>query len=115
MRVAGCFGTDGEYHDYFVFDLSSVDVHITSASLSIGNSTTGFGGPQPASYTNWDVSTPIAALEASQSGATGIWSDLAGGVNYASTLVGPGDNGAQVFIALDAAAVAAINADAGGQ
>jgi PEP-CTERM motif len=112
--VAGCNGTDGEYHDYFVFDLSTVSVPITSASLSIGNNTGGFGGV-PATYTNWDVSTAIATLEASQSGATGIWADLASGVNYASTGVGFADNGMQVAITLDAAAVAAINADAGGQ
>jgi large repetitive protein len=112
--VSGCNGTDGEFNDYFVFDLSSVGIPITSASLSIGNSTTGFGGA-PATYTNWDVSTGIATLEASQSGATGIWSDLASGVNYASTGVGSADNGTQVFIALDAAAIAAINADVGGQ
>ncbi|HEY5290442.1 MAG TPA: PEPxxWA-CTERM sorting domain-containing protein [Caulobacteraceae bacterium] len=104
---------DGEYRDYFVFDLSNVDVPITSASLSIGNPSNGFGG-SPADYTSWDVTTALASLT-SGGGGLAAYGDLGSGVMYASTAVGAGDNGTQVSIVLDSAAITALNADLGSQ
>ena len=124
---ATCDGGDGKtlYNDFFVFDLSGVKGPITSAVLSIANPSAadnldppfpsdGFGGV-PTTYSNWDVSTPIATLIADATGATGIYADLGSGVRYGSRGVGPATDGIQVNVALDAAALAALQSDEGGQ
>ncbi len=108
--VSGCNGTDGEYRDYFVFDLSGVSGPITSASLSLGNGSTGFNG-SPATYTSWDVTTSVGELE---TGSLAAYADLGSGAQYASTAVGFSDNGTQVGITLDGAALSALNAAEGG-
>jgi hypothetical protein len=108
--VSGCNGTDGEYRDYLVFDLSGVSGPITSATLSLWNPSNGFNG-DPATYTNWDVTTSLGELE---SGSLAAYADLGSGIQYASTAVGLFDNGTQVGITLDGAAVAALNAAEGG-
>jgi hypothetical protein len=108
--VAGCNGTDGEYRDFFAFDLSNVNVPITSASLSLGNPSNGFNG-DPATYTNWDVTDSLSQLEA---GGLAAYADLGSGIEDAATAVGAFDNGTQVSITLDAATVAALNKAEGG-
>jgi hypothetical protein len=117
-------GTDltPNFHDFFVFDLSNVTGPITSAVLSVGNSSVGYfdsnSNSSTAVYTNWQVGTSIASLEANNSaGATGvsIYDDLANGNFYGATTVGYADNGNQVNITLDAAAISDLFASEGHQ
>lgn len=114
----GACGGAAAYNDFFVFDLSGVSGPITSAQLSIGNPGApypGYSGAASATYSNYDVTTPIATLEAGNTGATGIYNDLGSGVLYAATGVSTADNGTQVLINLDADALTALNAAEGGQ
>jgi hypothetical protein len=120
--LAGTIGTS-VFHDYFVFDLSNVTTPITSATLSISNPPTGYAdsnsSTSTAIYDNWQVGTPIATLESDQSGATGIYTDLADGSLYGSTTVGYADNGPgsglQVNIVLSSLALSDLNASEGSQ
>lgn len=124
---ATCDGGDGVtlHNDFFVFDLSGVTGPITSASLSIANpsaadnidppfASDGFGGV-PTTYTTWDVTTSIAALTADATSATGTYADLGSGIFYGSTPADASTNGTQVTVALDGAALAAIQGAEGGQ
>jgi hypothetical protein len=123
---ATCDGGDGVtlHNNFFVFDLSGVSGPITSASLSLANPSAadnidppfpsdGFGGA-PTTYSTWDVSTAIAALEADNAGATGIYADLGSGVFYGTTPANASTNGTQVIVNLDGAALAELNRDEGG-
>jgi hypothetical protein len=112
--IAGSIGSRF-FHDFFVFDLTSVTGPITSATLSIFNSTSGYNGSGGDVYSNWDVTTPITSLEAFNVGATSIYGDLASGVFYGSVVLNPGVNGTSVLVSLDAAALAALNGSVGHQ
>jgi hypothetical protein len=116
--ISGSIGNT--YHNYFVFGPISIPAgqSIVSAQLSLSNPTTpnaGYSGPDGGlTYSNFDVSTAIATLEASQTGRTDIFNDLGSGVNFGNTQVGPGNNtSGVVLVNLDAAAIAALNAAAG--
>jgi hypothetical protein len=105
-----------DHHDFFVFNLAGVTAGITSATLSIGNASNGYMSDSPfLTYSMFDVSTPIGTLIATQSGRTDIFADLGSGTVYASRTVSAADDGTQVLITLDAAAIAAINASIGSQ
>jgi hypothetical protein len=105
------------YHDYFVFDLSSVAGPITSAQLSLYNpgNPPGYKGAASAVYTNYDVLIDIPDLVSEELGAGSIYADLGSGVVYASTKVSAANNGTQVLINLNGNAVASLNAAGGGQ
>jgi len=111
-----------QYRDYFVFDMSSVTQTITGATLRLynpglanGDSGNGYVGVDPnETYTVFDVSTPLAALQATGSGQIGIFNDLGTGLSFGSATVSPADNGQVVSISLNSAAIAALNAAAGG-
>jgi hypothetical protein len=100
------------YNDFFVYFIPAAGGIYVSATLNLWNPTFGWYSDSYASvvYSNWDVTTPISTLEATNSGAVGIFDDLDSGVFYASTLVGSWDDGTYVNIPLDAAALASINA-----
>jgi hypothetical protein len=108
-----------DHNDFFVFDLSDITGTITAAQLSIGNAAvTGYTAGIPAGISvlsMYDVSTPVAALEATGSGMIGIFNDLGSGMLYALQTVSAADDGTQVLIPLDAAAVTALNSAEGGQ
>jgi PEP-CTERM motif-containing protein len=63
-------------------------------------------------YQLWDVTTPVALVQADNSGAISIYNDLGSGTLYGSVVVTPGEQGTQILINLDAAAIASINAAA---
>jgi hypothetical protein len=107
-----CNGNNLDLHDFFVFDLSTVTFVITSASLSIGSpNTNGYISPNPSlSISFFDVTTPINSLIASQAAAVATYNDLGSGVLYGTRSVDATTNGTQVVTALNAAAVAALNA-----
>jgi hypothetical protein len=70
----------------------------------------------PAVYSTWDVTTPIADLEADHPNAnpdSTIMNDLGSGVFYGSTLVGSFSNNTQVTFSLNSDAVSALNAAEG--
>jgi hypothetical protein len=108
-----CNGDDLDRHDFFVFNLGNITGTVLSASLSIGNPSDGYINPAPsATYTSWDVTTSIADLGVTS--GIGIYDDLGSGTQYASTQVSAADNGTQVQIDLNPAAIAAIQAAEGG-
>ena len=113
----GTCGGVGGYNDFFVFDLSGVKGPITSAQLSMFNPSIypGYSGKPSSTYTNFDVSTAIGTLIADASGATGIYNDLGTGTAFGSTSVSAADNGTQVIVNLNAAALASLTAGEGGQ
>ena len=103
------------FHDFFVFGLNSVTGTITSAFLSIGNPVGGFDSTDPTDLLSmYDVSTPISTLTASGTGQTGIYADLGSGILYGSQVVSSVDNGTQVLITLNSAAISALNLARGG-
>jgi len=104
------------YNNYFAFDLANLGgQQVSGAILNVGNPAGGYVNPNPtALYSVFDVSTPNGTLTADGSGQIGIYNDLGGGILYGSYLSSAADNGSQILISLDAAAVAAINAAASG-
>ena len=103
------------FNDFFVFSLASVDVPITSATLSLFNPSSGYSSPLPTElYQVGSVSTPIAILTGGGTGQVGIFNDLASGTVYGTTLVSAATDNAQVTIPLDAAAITALNGAEGG-
>jgi hypothetical protein len=105
----GC-GNNSNFHDYFVFNIPT-GVY-TSATLQVFNPADGYRSPNPTeTYNNWDVTTPISEL--GTVAGVGIFNDLGSGIQYAGTVVSAADNGVVVNIVLDAAAINAINGDAG--
>ena len=90
---------------------------VTSVELSAWNPSLypGYAGAPSATYTLYDVTTPIATLNADQSGAVAIYNDLGSGVAFGSVSVSAADNGTQVIVDLNAAGIAAVNANLGGE
>jgi Zn-dependent metalloprotease/methionine-rich copper-binding protein CopC len=113
--VSGIGSTGADHHDYFVFNLASVTQIITGAQLSISNPTNGFTSNEAnETLSFFDVSTTIADLIASGSGATAIFNDLGSGAIFGTKTVSSADNGQQVLIDFNADGVNAINAARGG-
>ena len=109
-------GTSGQVNDYFVFNLASVSQTIASARLSLYNPSNGYESSNSTeTYTNYDVSTPISALEASGSGQTAIFNDLGSGNVLATTTVSAADDGTDVLVNMNSAGVSYLNAARGSQ
>ena len=105
-----------QYRDFFAFNLNAVNVPILSAQLNVFNPSTGYSSPLSSdTYSLFDVSTPISSLEATGGGQTSIFNDLGSGVSYGSQSITTANNGGNVSITLNAAGVAALNSDLGGQ
>lgn len=99
---------------YLTFDLSSVSKPVVAAELRMFNGT--LVSPDAAETINlYDISTPLAEL-ISTSGAASIFDDLGAGVAYgANSEFAPGVDAATIrSFSLNAAALAAINANLGG-
>jgi len=107
----------GDYNDYFTFDLSAglpACGAITGATLSVSNSNGGSGSPRP--YTLYDVSTPAAALDATDPGSAAgiaIFNDLGGGTLFGS-MAPTTVNDTPIVVPFLPAGVAALNAARGG-
>jgi len=111
-----CNGGDDVFNNFFAFNGQT---GVTSATLSVYLPNPGAIYPglsafycncTSLTYQLWDVSTPVATLVADNSGATSIFSDLESGLNFGSVVVTPAEQGTQILITLDAAAIASINA-----
>jgi hypothetical protein len=97
-------------HDYSVFDLSSIRQPITSAELILSNPS--YVSPDSSETFNlYDVSTPVADLEATGSGpSTAVFDDLGSGTILGSTAI---DTFNLPAVALNAAGLAYLNAHRG--
>ncbi len=105
--------TDGDRHNFFVFDLSGVTDNILSATLSLVNPANGYvSGDSSETYDLYDVTTSTATLTAGTAGIAG-YTDLGSGVTYGSYTATAGDNGTTVLITLNSAAIAALDAAGG--
>jgi len=105
------------YHNFFTFDLSNLDVPVTSAELRIARSSfcandtsngdcvapVSFGSVE---YTLWDVTTPYLTLNDNGSANQGIYDDLGSGISYGSILVSDDGTPNPLMITLNAAALA---------
>ena len=105
-----CGGDNLDRRDFFIFDLSTVRDTILSASLNIGNSSSGYystGSSVPLSF--FDVFTSLTDVAASGSGRVDIYNDLGAGSSYGSFNAQASDINTQVLIALNNTAVSALN------
>jgi hypothetical protein len=103
-------------NDFFTFDLTSLTESALSATLHLkryfGGSDT---GETSHTYHLFDVSTDAATLNANTGTSAAIFADLGSGMSYGSFVVSvAGDPDEILAFALNAAAVADINAAAGG-
>ena len=118
VAIAGKTPSIDPIHDYFTFDLSSLNLAgktITSAELIVP-SYLGFSdsGQTAFRYTVYDVSTSPTALNAAQpSGNLGIYNDLASGNSYGAFNV-PLNTVGQLTFSLGGTAFTDIKNSAGG-
>jgi hypothetical protein len=106
-------GTDFfTYRAYFVFDLTTVPGGITSGKLDL--EVEGYFGPASSEpFEVWDYTGSIATLTTSTSDPS-PYIDLGDGASYSSGAISPSDVGSIISITLSPAAIADINAAAGG-
>jgi len=100
--------------NWFVFDLSTIDVEIVALQLRALNPASGFfSGDAVETYVNYDVTTNLTDL-INGLGGVAAYDDLGSGTVYASYDASNSDNATIIVIDLNAAAVADANAAAGG-
>ena len=121
--VAGSVDSD-DHRNFFTFDLSNLGVIVTDAELRIGRSAfcandtsngecvagAPFGSVE---YTLWDVTTDYLTLNANDGTSAAIFNDLGTGITYGSVSVSDDGTPDPVTISLNAAAITAINRNAG--
>lgn len=117
-----CLGDDLARRDFFTFDLSGVTSLVTAATLNIFNPDAtvlpGSGLPVAPGYISDAASLTYSLYEQSASAATienstqdlGIYAGLGSGNLLGSVSVSAADNGRFVNLALDAQAIADLNA-----
>jgi Tol biopolymer transport system component len=105
---------EGEYRNFFTFDLSSLTGQVISARLEITRF--GYGSPDPSETLGlFDVSTDARTLNNNVGVSAAIFEDLGTGTSYGTVEVSRSGEPADVLsVPLNAAAVADINAAAGG-
>ena len=100
--------------NFFIFDLAPVSGTVTAATLRLFNPLGSYTSPDPTeNYDVHHVGTSPASLAAGTAGAAGF-TDLGDGTVYGGHLASALDNGTFINIALNAAAIADINAQLGG-
>jgi large repetitive protein len=106
-------GFDGDFHNFFVFDLSEVTQQIASAKLALSFPSDGYDSPDASEdYELHDVVTPISSLS-DGTGGVAAHTDLGSGVVYGSRTMTAADQGFVVEIPLNASAIAAMNSSHG--
>ncbi|HUE89355.1 MAG TPA: hypothetical protein VMO26_25020 [Vicinamibacterales bacterium] len=97
------------YRNFFTFDLAAVAGEtITSAQLQLFTyDISSFG-----TYTTYEVTTPVSTLTAGGSGQVTTYTDLGSGISFGSIGLSHGQSHSLILINLNAAAVAAIQANA---
>ncbi len=119
VTVGGVTPPNDPTHDYFTFDLSSLNLtgqKIVSATLNVPSY---FGasdsGQSAFLFTLHDVGTSAAALNASQpAGDLSIYNDLASGSSYGAFTVPVSTVSIPLTFSLNSAALTDLAADAGG-
>jgi hypothetical protein len=110
-------GQDGsgttDYNSFFLFNLGSLSGTVTSGVLRLELEAY-FGPDAFEAFTVYDVSTPAGLLSANNSGQVGIFNDLQSGNIYGTGSATASQVGTILTINLSAAAIANINAAAGG-
>jgi len=108
-----------ERRSFFAFDLSGIAGTVTAAKLRLHNPELsafirGYVSPDAnEALAFWDVATLAASLLDGSAGVSG-YADLGGGTLFGTRSVSAADNGTVIEIDLNAAALAALNAAAGG-
>jgi uncharacterized delta-60 repeat protein len=106
----------GDIHNFFVFNLATINDGIVSAQLRLLNPSGGYLSPDSTeTFAVFDVSTPISQLVAGGTGLTAVFNDLGTGTQFGSRTVSAADNDQTVAVDLNAAAIAALNEARGGQ
>ncbi len=114
--LTGIFGQ--EHRSFLLFDLSSLNGQIQSATLRLFNPEVsqfqhGYVSPDPTETLNiYDVTTSATAIVGNTAGVGGF-DDLGSGVLYGSRVVSAADNGFIVEIVLNSAALAELNSATG--
>jgi hypothetical protein len=102
-----------EHRNYFIFDLPVSPSTVAAATLFLFNPLTGLDTPDPfETYTVFDVSTDVSTL-ASTTRSIPIFTDLGTGVSYGQRTVRASTVPEVVPVALNAAALSALNAGLG--
>jgi hypothetical protein len=109
-----CTCANGDYRNFFVFDLSSVTQRIASATLAlyVPNPRGFVSSDGSENYELYDVVTPIASLRDGSAGLA-AHADLGDGVVYGNRLMTAGDLGNVIEISLNSSAIAALESAAG--
>lgn len=107
-----CVGSDTYANNYFAFDIDGIS-GTTSAVLNLYQPAVGENGGADGGFLSQSSSLLYTLFDVSGNPLTdsglGIFGDLASGVSYGSFVVDSSSNGTIVSIALNAAAVSAIN------
>ncbi|OQW41790.1 MAG: hypothetical protein A4S08_12100 [Proteobacteria bacterium SG_bin4] len=107
-----CFGSDRYANNYFAFDIDGIS-GTTSAVLNLYQPAVGENGGADGGFLSQSSSLLYTLFDVSGNPLTdsglGIFGDLASGISYGSFVVDSSSNGTIVSIALNAAAVSAIN------
>ena len=110
---------DNNFHNFSVFDLSSITLPIQSATLMLYNGASppnnenGYISRDPfETYALYDVTTDIGVLTGGF-GGVGAYDDLAGGTFYGSVDATEADNGTFVVVELNSDGIAALNSAEG--
>jgi hypothetical protein len=104
------------YNSFYVFSLAGITQPIAAAQIEIYNPAGGYSSANSSETLGFfDVSTPIATLEAGGSGETAIYNDLGTGVSYGTNTVSAADDSLTVSTGLNSAAISALNAAEGTQ
>jgi hypothetical protein len=101
-----------QFRNYFIFDLSSVGLTVTSATLEVTSGSYVSGDPTE-TYEIHDVTISLTSITNGTAGSA-AFNDFADGSVYGTTTLSSGPITTIVSIALNAAAVSNINAAAGG-
>ncbi|MEI7714154.1 MAG: hypothetical protein WCI94_22150 [Rhodospirillales bacterium] len=103
---------DIQWNDFFVFDLTGRAGTVLSAGIGLN---TGIVAGSPA-FSLWDVSTSLTALlNLDTAPSAEIYTDLGSGVAYTDSRIAITTGHTDIEIALDSAAIAAIEAALGGR
>jgi len=107
------------YHNFSVFDLSSLSMPVQSATLRLFNGESppntedGYQSADPTeTYALFEVSTDIGVLT-SGAGGVAAYGDLADGTFFGSVSVSAADNGEFVEVELNSDGIAALNGAGG--
>ena len=112
--LVGWSSIKGTYHNFFVFDLTSISSSVYAVKLRAYNPATGYQSSHPSEiWTLFDVDTAISTL-LDGSGGVSTFSDLGSGSSYGDVSVTSAANDSFVEVTFNTVGVAEINSALGG-